>query len=164
MSVNKFIVVLFVSLGIATSAFAASKSRELAVDGNYISTQGPTPTAYLLNASLGQLVTPQLVVVTALTTQKNVATTATTIGIGAKYYFMDGFKGDLVPFAGLGIGLRMADTGAGSNQGSTQYDLNAGLAYFLSDSTTLDTKVKYLTFNDDSRSALWVSFGFSQRF
>lgn len=162
MSVKKFIVLLIVSFGIATSAFAAGKSRELSLDGNYISSNGQH--ASLLNVSLGQFVTPQFVVVTELSTQKDFVYSSTSIGLGGKFYFMDGFKGDLVPFAGVGIGLRLAATATDSNHGSTQYDVNAGLAYFLSDSATLDVKIKLLNFNDSTPAITLLSAGFSQRF
>ncbi|HQS59421.1 MAG: hypothetical protein B7Y56_15345 [Gallionellales bacterium 35-53-114] len=162
MSLNKIIVVLLVSLGIASSAFAASKNRELSLDGNYIATDGQS--ASLLNASIGQFITPQVAVVTALTSQRNFGYTATTIGVGGKYFFFDGFKGDLVPFAGLGIGLRLQATSTDSNHGSTQYDINGGLAYFMSDSTTLDGRIRLLSFNDSSPAVIVMTAGFSQRF
>lgn len=163
MTVNKLAVLLIATFGIMTSAFAAGKSRELAIDGNYISVQGQS-SASLLNASLGQFVTPQFVVVTILSSQQNFAYSATSIGLGGKFYFMDGFKGDLVPFAGLGIALRLASTPTDSNRGSTQYDASVGLAYFLAESTTLDVKVRLLNFNDSSPSITLLSVGFSQRF
>lgn len=162
MSVKKFLVLLIVSFGIATSAFAAGKSRELSLDGNYISSNGQH--ASLLNVSLGQFVTPQFVIVTELSTQKDFVYSSTSIGLGGKFYFMDGFKGDLVPFAGVGIGLRLAATATDSNHGSTQYDVNAGLAYFLSETATLDVKIKSLNFNDSTPSITLLSAGFSQRF
>jgi len=114
--------------------------------------------------SLGQFVTPQFAIVTELTTQQNFIYSSTSIGLGGKFYFMDGFKGDLVPFAGIGMGLRLAATATDSNHGSTQYDVNAGLAYFMSDSATLDIKIKTLNYNDSTPNITWVSFGFSQRF
>lgn len=162
MSLNKFVLVLIASLGIVTSAMAAGKSRELAIDGNYIASDGAS--ASLLNASIGQFVTPQFAVVTSLSSQRNFAFTATTIGVGGKYYFMDGFRGDLVPFAGVGIGLRLAATATDSNHGSTAYDLNGGLAYFLADNTTLDAKLKLVSFNDSSPVVTMFTLGFSQRF
>jgi len=163
MTVNKFLVLLIAIFGSVTSAFAAGKTREFSLDGNYISIQGQN-SASLLNASLGQFLTPQFVVVTALTSQQNFAYSATSIGLGGKYYFMDGFKGDLVPFAGLGIALRLAATPTDSNHGSTQYDASLGLAFFVSDSATLDAKVRLLNFNDSSPSITLFSAGFSQRF
>jgi|SRR3989339_1228600 len=162
MSVKKFLVLLIASFAMVSSAFAASKSRELSVDGNYIIVDGQS--ASLLNASLGQFVTPQFLVVTSLTSQQNFGYSGTSIGLGGKFYFMDGFKGDLVPFAGLGLGLRMAATATDSNHGSTQYEANAGVSYFLSDSTTLDAKIKLYNFNDSSPSVTFISAGFSQRF
>jgi len=163
MSVNKFIVVLLIaSFGMVSSAFAASKNRELSVDGNFMHSDGNS--ASLLNASIGQYVTPQFAVVTSIMSQRNFVYTATTIGIGGKYFFMDGFKGDLVPFAGLGIGLRLMATPTDSNHGSTQYDVNGGVAYFISDSTTLDAKVRLMLFNDSSPVVTTFTIGFSQRF
>ena len=159
---KKFIVLLIVSFGIATNAMAAGKSRELSLDGNYTTSDGHH--ASLFNLSLGQFVTPQFAIVTELTTQQNFIYSSTSIGLGGKFYFMDGFKGDLVPFAGIGMGLRLAATATDSNHGSTQYDVNAGLAYFMSDSATLDIKIKTLNYNDSTPNITWVSFGFSQRF
>jgi hypothetical protein len=162
MSLNKFILLLISTLCFTTNVFAASKSRELSVDGNYYASNGES--ASLINASIGQFVTPQLAIVTSLSLQRNFAGTATTIGVGGKYFFMDGFKGDLVPFAGVGIGLRLQATPTDSNHGSTEYALSGGVAYFLSDSTTLDAKLGLLIFNDASPSATLISAGFSQRF
>lgn len=162
MSVNKFLVSVIASFAIVTGALAASNSRELSVDGNYMIVDGQS--ASLLNASLGQFLTPQFLIVTTLTSQQNFVYSGTSIGLGGKFYFMDGFKGDLIPFAGLGIGLRMAATATDSNHGSTQYEVNAGVSYFLSDSTTLDAKIKLLNFNDSSPSVTMLSAGFGQRF
>lgn len=162
MLLKRVMVVLLASLCVVSNAFAASKSRELSVDGNYISVSGNT--ASLLNASLGQFVTPQFVVVTSLTSQQNFGYSGTSIALGGKFYFMDGFKGDLVPFANLGLGLRLANNSAGTNVGSTQYEAGLGVAYFLSDSTTLDARIRLLNFNDSSPAITYMSIGFSQRF
>jgi hypothetical protein len=139
MSVNKFIILLIATFGIVTCAFAANKSRELALDGNYINIQGQ-PSASLLNISLGQFMTPQFVVETALSTQHNFGYSATSINLGGKYYFMD------------------------SNHGSTEYGAKLGVSYFLSDSTTLDAKATLLNYNDSSPAITLLSAGFSQRF
>ena len=163
MTLNKFVVLLIATFGIMSSAFAAGKPRELALDGNYVSVQGGS-TASLFNLSLGQFLTPQFAIVTVLSTQENFAYTSTSIGLGGKFYFMDGFKGDLVPFAGLGIALRQYSAAGKSNNASTQYDVGLGLAYFLDDNTTLDVKARSLNFNDSSPSVFLLSLGFSQRF
>jgi hypothetical protein len=162
MSVNKFIAVVLLSLGMLSNAFAAGKSREFSVDANYINIGSQS--ASLLNVAIGQFVNPQVVVVTSLSSQQNFGYTGTTIGLGGKYYFFDGFRGDLVPFAGLGLGLRQSVTPTDSNHASTQYDLNLGLAYFMVDNTTLDVKVRFSNFNDGSSSLNVLSAGFSQRF
>jgi hypothetical protein len=91
MTVNKLVVLLLATFGIMTSAFAAGKSRELAIDGNYISVQGQS-SASLLNISLGQFLTPQFAIVTNLTAQENFVYNATSIGLGGKYYFMMALK------------------------------------------------------------------------
>jgi hypothetical protein len=163
MSITKLIVLLIVSLGLTTSAFAAGKSREFSIDANYISVQGQASASFL-NVSIGQFVNPQIVVVTALTTQQNFGYTGTSVGLGGKYYFFDGFRGDLVPFAGLALALRQSAVAGDSNHASTQYDVNLGLAYFMVDNTTLDAKVRFLNFNDSSPSVSVLSVGFSQRF
>jgi hypothetical protein len=163
MSVNKFVAILIVSLGMMTNAFAASKSREFSMDANYINVQGQN-TASLLNVSIGQFINPQIVIVTSLTSQQNFGYTGTAVGLGGKYYFFDGFRGDLVPFAGAGLALRQSATPTDSNHASTQYDLNVGLAFFMVDNTTLDAKVRLLNFNDSSPSITVFSVGFSQRF
>ena len=162
MLMKKFLVLLFTTLCFVSSAFAASKSRELSIDGNYISVGGQS--ASLLNASIGNFVTPQFLVVSSLTSQQNFGISATSISLGGKFYFMDGFKGDLVPFANAGIGLRLMATPTDSNHGSTQYEAGVGVAYFLSDSTTLDARIRVMNFNDGSSPVTLISAGFSQRF
>ena len=162
MSVNKFLALLILSLGMMTNVYAAGKSREFSLDANYISVSGQS--ASLLNVAIGQFLNPQTVVVTSLSTQQNFGYTGTAIGIGGKYYFFDGFRGDLVPFAGFGLALRQSAIPGDSNHASTQYDLNVGLAYFMVDNTTLDAKVRILNFNDGSANVTIFSAGFSQRF
>ena len=163
MSINKFVVFLAASLCVMTSAFAAGKSREFSLDANYINVQGQE-SASLFNISIGQFVSPQIVVVTALSSQRNFGYTGTSVGLGGKYYFMDGFKGDLVPFAGLALALRQSATATDSNHASTQYDISLGLAFFMADNTTLDAKIRSLNFNDSSPSVTVFSAGFSHRF
>jgi len=163
MSVSKFLALCLLSLGLVTNVYAAGKSREFSLDANYINVQGQ-PSASLLNVSIGQFINPQIVVVTALSTQQNFGYTGTSVGLGGKYYFFDGFRGDLVPFAGLALALRQSAIPGDSNHASTQYDVNLGLAFFMVDNTTLDAKVRFLNFNDGSASISIFSAGFSQRF
>ena len=159
MSLNKFVLLLIATLCVATTALAAGKSREFAMDANFVDVQGESASS-ILNVSLGQFLSPQVVIVTALRSHSNFGYTGTTIGFGGKYYFMDGFRGDLVPFAGLGLGLRVKD----SNRASTEYDFNGGLAFFMADNTTLDAKIRLLSFNDSSPIIIIFGVGFSQRF
>lgn len=165
MLLKKLLVSAIVVLGISANAWAAEKTREFSIDGIYMKPSGQ-PSFNMLNVSLGQFLTPQAVVVTALSTMDNYGYTTTSIGLGGKYYFMDGLRGDLVPFAGAGIALRQA-SGSGANSSSTQYDLNGGVAYFLSDVTTLDAKAQLLSYEqpDGSRSTMTVlTVGMTQRF
>lgn len=161
MSLSKYIGLLIALFGVLSNAYAAPKSREFGLDGNYIKVQGGS-SASLLNISLGQFVTPQAVIVTTLSTQNNFVYSATSIGLGGKFYFFDGFKGDLVPFAGIGIALRQIS--ASTNESATQTDLNLGLAYFLAENTTVDVKFKFFTYNDSSDNVYLLTAGFSQRF
>lgn len=155
-------------LGVSANAWAGEKTREFSIDGIYAKANGQESFS-MLNVSLGQFLTSQAVIVTALSTMDNYGYTVTSIGLGGKYYFMDGLTGDLVPFAGAGIALRQV-SGAGpanNNTSSTQYDLNGGVAYFLSDVTTLDAKVKLMTYEDPdgSRATMRVfTVGLTQRF
>jgi hypothetical protein len=162
MSVKTYLAILIVLLGMMSNAFAAGKSREFSIDANYISVQGGN--ASLFNAAIGQFINPQIVVVTTLSTQQNFGYTGTTISLGGKYFFFDGFRGDLVPFAGLALGLRQSVTPTDNNHGSSQYDVNAGLAYFMVDNTTLDAKIRISNFNDGSSTVTVFSVGLSQRF
>lgn len=161
MSISKFMLLLITLLAVMASAFAAPKSREIAIDGNYVKVEKGA-SASLLNVSLGQFLTPQVVIVTNLSTQRNFAYTATSIGLGGKFFFIDGFRGDLVPFAGIGIALRQRN--AAITESATQTDLNLGLAYFLTESATLDAKVKFYTYSDSSDNIYLLALGFSHRF
>lgn len=165
MLLKKLLVLLIAVLGVATTAVAAEKTREFSIDGTYMKAS-EQPSFSMLNVSLGQFLTTQAAIVTALSTMDNYGYTITSIGLGGKYYFMDGLRGDLVPFAGAGIALRQV-SGSGANTSSTQYDLNGGVAYFLSDVTTLDAKAKLLSYEqpDGSRTTMTVfTVGLTQRF
>lgn len=163
MLLKKIVLLLAVSVVFASSAFAAGKKSEFSMGANYIDVQGQG-SASMLNVSLGQFLTPQVVLGTTLTSQRNYGYTGTAISLGGKFFFMDGFRGDLVPFAGLGLGLRQASTATNGTQGSTQYDLLLGVSFFMSDSTTIDAKLDFLNYNDSSPSITVFSAGFSQRF
>ncbi len=165
MLVKKILALVIAVLGITANAFAAEKTREFSIDGIYMKTSGQ-PTFSMLNVALGQFLTSQMVIVTNLSTQDTYGYTATSIGLGGKYYFMDGLKGDLVPFAGVGIALRQASAG-GSNSSSTQYDVNGGVSYFMTDVTTLDARAKLMnvTQPDGSSATMTVfSVGLTQHF
>lgn len=152
-------------LGIAVQAYASEKTREFSIDGTYMKITDQ-PSLSMLNVSLGQFLAPQLVIVTNLNTLDSNGYTATSIGLGGKYYFMDGMRGDLVPFAGAGIALRQISM-AGSNSSSTQYDINGGVSYFMTDVTTLDARAKLMSYTqpDGSRATMTVfSVGFTQHF
>jgi hypothetical protein len=165
MSVKKILVLVVALLGIAANAYAAEKTREFSIDGTYMKTTDQQSLS-MLNVSLGQFLTTQMVIVTNLSTLDNYGYTSTSIGLGGKYYFMDGLRGDLVPFAGVGIALRQYSA-SGSNSSSTQYDINGGVSYFMTDVTTLDAKAKLMSFSqpDGSHATTTVfSVGFTQRF
>lgn len=163
MFLRKVVLLLAVSLVFVSSAFAAGKKSEFSMSANYIDVQGQG-SASILDVSLGQFLAPQVVLGTTLTNQRNYGYTGTAISLGGKFLFMDGFRGDLVPFAGVGLGLRMASTANNGTQGATQYEAMLGLSYFMSDSTTLDAKLKFLNYNDSSPSITVITAGFSQRF
>lgn len=159
------IVVALVFLGLTVQAYASEKTREFSIDGTYMKITDQ-PSTSMLNVSLGQYLAPQMVIVTNLTTLDTSGYTSTSIGLGGKYYFMDGLRGDLVPFAGAGISLRQVSM-AGSNASSTQYDIHGGVSYFMTDVTTLDLRAKLMSFNqpDNSRATMTVfSVGFTQHF
>lgn len=165
MLIKKLLVLIIAALGVTANVFAAEKSREFSVDGIYMKTSDQ-PSFSMLNVSLGQFFNSQVAVVTSLSTLDNYGFTSTSIGLGGKYYFMDGLRGDLVPFAGGGISLRQA-SGSGNNTSSTQYDINGGVAYFMTDVTTLDARLKLLSFtqSDGSHATTTVfSVGFTQHF
>lgn len=163
MSVKKLFVLLAVSVAFASSAFAAGKTREFSVDANFIDVQGQG-SASTINASMGNYLAPKLAMMVELMSNRNYGFTGTSIGVGGKYYLMDGFRGDVVPFAGLGIALRQSQTATDNNHASTQYDINLGAAFFVTDVTTLDAKVRFLNFNDSSPSITLFTIGFTQRF
>ena len=154
---------LVAAFAFTANAYAAGKKSEFGIDANYIDVQG-AGSASMLNVSMGQFLAPQIVVGTSLSSVRNFGYTGTTISLGGKFYFMDGFRGDLVPFAGAAIGLRQSQTATDNNHASTEYDINLGVAFFLSDSTTLDAKLKFLNFNDSSPSITMFTAGFTQRF
>lgn len=163
MSVKKLFVLLAVSFAFASNAFAAGKSREFSIDANYIDVQGQGA-ASVLNVAMGNYLTPKVAIMGELMSNRNFGYTGTSIGFGGKFYFMDGFRGDLVPFAGVGLALRQSQTATDNNHASTQYDVNMGVSFFMTDVTTVDAKLRFLNFNDSSPAITMFTAGFTQRF
>lgn len=163
MFLRNAIFLLIATLAFVSSAYAAGKKSEFSMSANYIDVQGQN-SASILDVSMGQFLTPQVVIGTTLTNLHNFGYSGTAISLGGKFFMFDGFRGDLVPFVGLGLGLRQVSTANNGTQGSTQYDVLLGASFFMSDSTTIDAKLNFMNYNDSSPSITVFSAGFSQRF
>lgn len=140
----KHMVVAILAIGISANAFAEEKKNEISafVYANQQldpSGQDPMLTVY---ASWGRYLTQRI----ALTVSGNVTGSNNfsqgSVGVGGKYYFKVGQKGDFVPFvtAELQVGGGGTDTADW-----TSYNIAAGggASYFVGETTSIDGRIVY---------------------
>lgn len=140
----KYIVAAILAIGLSANAFAEEKKNEISafVYANQQldpSGQDPMLTVY---ASWGRYLTERI----ALTVSGNITGSNNfsqgSVGVGGKYYFKVGQKGDFVPFvtAELQVGMGGTDTADW-----TLYNIAAGggASYFVGETTSIDGRIVY---------------------
>lgn len=172
--------VLVAALGFSMSALAAEKQSEFSIAGSLSSltskpSGGASETTDMTNISLayGYYFTSQMVGqlnLNYISAGTGGATmTFTTPGVGVKYYFTRGGKGDIVPFVGARLDL-LSVSGPGFSGSGSQITGYVGASNFVSETASLD-----LTFSASAGSVTVsgstvdqtntiLAVGFTQRF
>lgn len=176
--------VLVAALGFSVSAMAAEKSNEISLAGSLSSTTSgsgankSTNDALDLFASFGHYFSPQLVGqfgvgVIGTSSGSSTSSGALILGVGAKYYFMDAHKGDIVPFAGARLDLVSLSSKSGGTTTTgdgSQITGFIGASDFVSETASLDltfsASAGTVTFSGTSSdyTATRLEIGFTQRF
>lgn len=175
MNISKNILTVAILAAISSTAFAAEKGNEVSVYGSIINqtSPGPSSTTTIVNASYGRYFTERLALIGNVTVLNAGSAKATTLGVGAKYYFKSGQKGDFVPFVAGSLNVGTMDFGGGSG---TTIGIRAGggASYFVSETASIDARLElvagsqYVTVggfsSTNSMSSTEFTVGITQRF
>jgi hypothetical protein len=172
MNISKKLLTVAILAAVSSTAFAAEKGNELSVYGSVMDQISPSTgsgTTTIINASYGRYMTDRLLITGSVFVMNNTAFKEVTAGVGTKYYFMVGKKGDFVPFVGGSVQLGTIDVGGGS--GTTfGLDLGGGASYFITETASIDGHVDAVfgsvsySGNNQSTTNLNLTVGITQRF
>ncbi|HEX6265834.1 MAG TPA: outer membrane beta-barrel protein [Burkholderiales bacterium] len=116
----------------------------------------------------GRYLSPQIVGTAALSRTRFETNTSddvtTALMVGAKYYFSQLRAQALVPFVDGAIGLANTDSG-GSDSTDFTWEVGGGVAYFISERTSLDASIRlYQTSTDAETEGTRLFVGLTTRF
>lgn len=163
-----YLVAALLALGITSTAFAEEKKQEIGVNGfyqNQVSPSGGSDTLFV-QGHYGRYFKPQLLGIVNVLGIKSGSTSQTFgAGVGAKYYFKVGQKGDFVPFVDADVMVLAVKSGIWT---STPIQLSAGggASYFLSETASFDGRaaLQFQTADGVNTTMLNVTVGLTQRF
>lgn len=172
---KKYIVAAILATAVSSNAFAEEKKNEISAfvyanQQTNPSGQKPLVTVY---ASYGKYIRENIAITGSVNVTKAGGTNMGGFGIGGKYYFKVGQKGEFVPFA-----LAELQLGMGSSSGLTLYYGNiavgGGASYFITETASIDGRLQYQAGSTDSclggycssssTSAIMAIVGLTQRF
>jgi hypothetical protein len=176
MNISKKLLAVAILAAVSTSAFAAEKGNEVSVYGSIMDQVSPSTgsgTTTVINASYGRYMTDRLLITGTAFVMNNAAFKETTVGVGSKYYFMAGKKGDFVPFVAGSVQLGTINLTGGS--GTTfGISLGGGASYFVTETASVDAHAdavfgsEYITVggysSTTSTTNLNLTVGITQRF
>lgn len=165
---TKYLVAAILAIGISSNAFAEEKQQELSVSGNFSSQLSPSGGTDLLNLNgyYGRYFKPQIlgtVNLMAMTTGSSFNMFG--VGVGGKYYFRVGQKGDFVPFVNADVMVISMKSG---NFSSTPFQIAAGggASYFLTETASIDGRaaLQFRASSGTNSQLIDVTVGLTQRF
>jgi hypothetical protein len=173
MNISKKLLAVAILAAVSSTAFAAEKGNELSVYGNIqdqISPSTGSGTTTTINASYGKYMTDRLLITGSAFIMDNTGFKMITAGVGTKYYFKVGQKGDFVPFVAGSVQLgsiNISGVGSGNTFG---LDLGGGASYFVTETASLDGHIdgvfgsESIGGNSTSTTNLNFTVGITQRF
>lgn len=171
---KKYLVAAILATAVSSNAFAEEKKNEVSAfiyaNKQTDPDQDPLVTVY---ASYGRYFKERIAVTGSINITKSGGMNMGGVGIGGKYYFKVGQKGDFVPFV-----LAELQLGMGSATGADLYYYNisagGGASYFVTETASIDGRLflqKGATdacfggyCNSQSTTAVMLTAGLTQRF
>lgn len=151
-------VLLAAALAMFSGAAAAQASlqNEISVFGTWDDVSEPQDIeTATINLRYGRVVRPQLLATAALGYSRfeTRGTESSTLSllVGGKYYFSPLRPQGLIPFVDAGIGFATTDTNTGDSTDFT-WELGGGVAYFISERTSLDASLRLYWTETDART------------
>ncbi|MBI5625815.1 MAG: hypothetical protein HY935_01225, partial [Nitrosomonadales bacterium] len=137
---KKYLVAAILAIGISANAFADEKQQEIGINGNYINQVSPSggTDTLLVFGHYGRYFKPQIlgtVNVMVMNTGSN--SNIFGAGVGGKYYFKVGQKGDFVPFVDADVMVITLKV-AGTSTTPFQISAGGGASYFLTETASVD--------------------------
>lgn len=167
--INKtYLVAALLALGMASTAFAEEKQQEIGINGfyqNQVSPSGGSDTLFV-QGHYGRYFKPQLLgTVNVLGITSGSVSQTIGAGVGAKYYFKVGQKGDFVPFVDADVMVLAVKAGIWTST-PVQVSAGGGASYFLSETASFDARaaLQFQTANGVNTTMLNVTVGLTQRF
>ena len=172
MNILKKILAVAILAAVSSTAFAAEKRNEVSVYGSIINQSTPTSsTTSIIYASYGRYFTERLLLTGSVSQfDAGGAIKMTTVGVGVKYYFRSGQKGDFVPFVAGSLNVGSIDMGASGTGSTIGVRGGGGASYFLSETASVDARLELVAGNQSmggfsqSTSSTEFTVGLTQRF
>lgn len=164
----KYLVAAILATSLSSNAFAEEKQQEISVSGNFTSQVDPSggsDTLFLLG-HYGRYFKPQILgTVNVLAMKSGSSFDMFGAGVGGKYYFKVGKKGEFVPFVDADVMVISVKSG---NVSSTPLQIAAGggASYFLSETASIDGRasLQFQTESGNNTTLFNVMVGLTQRF
>ena len=155
--------------GFALAAGAEAQKNEVSLYGSWEDINEPTDLSQThLNVRYGRFVSPQLLGTAGVLYSRFKGPTidASSAGftVGAKYYVIAPRAQAIAPFLDASVGAAITDDGRESSTDFT-WELGGGVAYFLTESTSLDAALRlFHTSTDVETKGTRFFFGVTTRF
>jgi opacity protein-like surface antigen len=155
--------------GVALPACAEAFKNEISLYGSWQDINEPTDSEQAtVDLRYGRFVTPQIVATAGLLYSRfkgpTIDATSGALSIGAKYYIQEPRLKALAPFLDVSVGIARTDDGRSSSDDFT-WAFGGGVAYFLTESTSLDAAIRLFQTNTDIETkGSRIQFGITTRF
>lgn len=165
---KKYLVAAILAIGISSNAFAEEKQQEISVSGNFtsqISPSGGSNTMFLLG-HYGRYFKPQILgTVNVMAMNSGSSFNMFGAGVGGKYYFKVGQKGDFVPFVDADVMIITLKV-AGTSTTPFQISAGGGASYFLTETASVDGRasLQFQSASGNTSTLFNVVVGLTQRF
>lgn len=150
-------------------AAAQAVANEIMLFGSWDDVREPSDLEQTtIHLRYGRYMTPQAVATVGISRASfegsGVDFTMTSFTVGGKYYFGQRAASAVLPFADLAVGIALTDT-PGQDGTDFTWEIGGGVAYFLSDTTSVDASIRYYhTDTESTTKGLRMFFGITARF